>query len=165
MRLAICVVFLLALFGANAAEFQEILDVETTGLGRDEIDATLHLKSVNNATKAIGLILQDNVDQEIKNYDVSKLRAGVVLKSLKNKKVIILKSHDFNPSAGGNFKLQYLHNGIKGTYHEVPLTIKLAKSQYRWVVYKDNKEVKGMNFVVKKHALFGAIGIDRIVTK
>ena len=78
--------------------------------------------------------------------------------------VIILKSNDFNPRVGGNFKLQYLRNGIKMTYSEVPLTIKLAKSQYRWIVYQGDKELKGMNFIVKKHPLFGAIGIDRIVS-
>lgn len=162
MRLAISVVFLLVLFGVNAAEFQEILDVETTGLGKDEVDATLHLKSINNATKAVGLLLEDNIDREIKNYDVSSLSAGVVLKQMGKRKVIILKSNDFDPNTGGNFKLQYLNNGIKMRYHEIPITIKLAKDQYRWIVYQKNREVKGMNFIVNKHPLMGAIGIARI---
>lgn len=161
MRLTVCLVFLLTLFGLNAAE-QKILEVKTVGLGKNkELKSSLHVKASSRTAKALALILETE-EKPTERYAVSQLKKGVVLKQEKGLNIITISSRDFEPDRGGHFQLTYLKNGLKKTYAKQELEVEL--SQDRWKVFHRGEEVEKLDFKVKK--LFGKpIGIDKIVVK
>lgn len=158
MRLAICLIFLLTLFGINASE-QKILDVGTSGFGKKmEMKSTLHVKSKSPTAEAVALIMLDG-DNEREKFDVKALRKGVVLREEEGLSVITLKSSDFEADRGGHFNVTYLSNGLTKRYAKQELSIELMRN--KWTVYYQGRVVKKLNFIIKK--IFGKpVGIDRI---
>jgi hypothetical protein len=95
------------------------------------------------------------------NINETKGRNGVSLCSEGDVEVIRLKILDrFEPTHGGPFKLDYLHNGIKGSRKSVEL--EALREGDKWVIKLNGTIVKRANVVSNK--VFGkVIGVSKIL--
>lgn len=94
------------------------------------------------------------------NISESKGRKGVSLCNEGDVEVIRLKILDrFEPTYGGPFILDYLHNGIKGSRKSVEL--EAVREGSKWVIKLNGTTVKRANVVSNK--VFGkVIGVSQI---
>lgn len=118
--------------------------------------------TVDEDLNAKGLKMYDREDKDWKGFDIKNLSKGVILKQEGEHKVIILKSGDFEEDRGGNFKVDYLHNGITGKRGEMPIEFDFDGTS--WKVFHGGVEIKMLDFKLKKF-LGQTIGIEKVIAK
>ncbi|MBT3584407.1 MAG: hypothetical protein HN509_05855 [Halobacteriovoraceae bacterium] len=115
----------------------------------------------NEDDHAVGLKLIDR-NKSDHYFDVSDLKGGVVLKKEGSRKVIVLRSSDFEKDRGGHFKLDFLSNGITGSRDNLDLKCQFGKE--KWQVFYKGRLVSKMFFVGK--TVFGKlVGIKQVIIK
>ncbi len=136
----------------------EDLKVLTVKNSDEESFFDLYIKA-DEDLRAVGLKMYDRSDKDWKNFDVKNLQRGVILKQEGEHKVIVLKSTDFTDDRGGNFKVDYLHNGITGKRNNIE--IKFDFDGTSWKIFHEGEEVNMLDFKLKK--FFGkTIGIENV---
>ncbi len=132
-------------------------DIDTTyatlGITVDENDI---LQGFYYRTFYHNNILKDEVHYA--GSSVNKIyRSGLVLKKMKNWRVIILKSSNLDHKFGGRLEINFLSNGLIGSRGKSFLTLKNSP----WRVLKEGRTVKNGK-VYKKSYLDKLMGIKEI---
>lgn len=158
---------LLCLFSLNlqAAE-QLLLEVSNSIKGEEHYVTYFYLILDNN--NHIAQIEQHKLNQnsreieKIKIYTVGELEKPVVLEERNGQEVIRLKTNSFSPVSGGELEVQYLRNGITGTYQHAKFTLTLREGGRWWLSIPEQKTVNKVILHPNKILLIGTIGIDEI---
>ncbi|GAB4409045.1 MAG: hypothetical protein OHK0056_10680 [Bacteriovoracaceae bacterium] len=142
-------------FSASAAD-QKILNI-VNNIENKNYDLILE---VDENQVARGLKVFDHTMRDTKEYDMSNLNQGVILKEEQGYKVIVLKSGDFEHDRGGSMDVDYLKNGIVGSRGKMNLEVQFDGKD--WVVFSNGSKVKNLKFYPNK--VFGkVVGISKIV--
>lgn len=142
----------------------EVLLAKVTN-NHDALNGRLFLV-VDEDGKATGMRLFDHADNSSKTFLVKQLGAeGVVLKEENGGKykVIVLKSNDFEVDRGGHFTLDMLYNGATGKRITSPLKVDFDGTN--WKLFSKGRHITKMNFIVKKVAFLGVVGIKEVQFK
>ncbi len=149
---------------AGQAMGAEVLLAKVTN-NHDALNGRLFL-ILDDEGKATGMRLFDHADNSSKNFLVEELgENGVVLKEEKEGKykVIVLRSNDFEVDRGGHFTLDMLYNGATGK--RISSQIKVDFDGTKWKLFSRGRAITKMNFIVKKVAFLGVVGIKDVEYK
>jgi hypothetical protein len=141
-----------ALHSAHAAT-QLILQGSSDGF-----DGTLELNLLTDSNGDASQI-QTVAPGLTQSYDIAQLATGIVLYNEKGYDILTIKSADFDVAKGGNVEVDYLVNGLDGTYSS--LTLDLEDNASKWQALSSGSVVTKAYF--KANKLFGqTIGISSI---
>lgn len=150
------ILFSLLLSGLVQAADQKILNI-INYIENSTFDLIIE---VDENQVAKGLKVYDHQKKDTKQYDMSNLNAGVVLKEQSGHKVIILKSSDFEHDRGGEMDVDYLKNGIVGSRATMNLEVQFDGK--KWGVLNNGSTIKNLKFYPNK--VFGkVVGISKVV--
>ena len=109
---------------------------------------------------AVGLKMKNiRKESDVTNFRVTGLNSGVVLREQEGRKIIIVRSNDFEVDRGGHLTIDYLYNGITGSRKE--LNLKVDYNGSTWTVYSNGSKVNSLHFKGKK--VFGrVVGIKSV---
>lgn len=93
--------------------------------------------------------------------DYKKLPSGLSLEERKNRKIIVLKSNNFDNDQGGLVAVDTLFNGIKNERRSYQF--ELAKTKDSWALIHSKKEIKHIKILTNKSQILGVIGIKNLV--
>jgi len=128
----------------------------------------LELKMDDRTGNILGII-KKGVDADGKTYEnfiptnPEKLSSGVVLHTADDRDVLKLKAINNPgdiPELGGELKLVFLYNGIKGTYYSKQLML-IRKSFHEWSLTYNNAQISKLNMLINS-VLGVTVGISDI---
>lgn len=160
IRLAAVACLVWGLMVGNAVA-GEILLAKVTN-NHDALNGRLFLV-VNEDGAATGMRLLDLADDSSNHFSVDLLdkKEGVILKKQGEKyDVIVLRSNDFEVDRGGHFVLDMLYNGATGKRFTSPLKVDFDGTN--WKLLSQGSVITEMNFIVKKVAFLGVVGIKEV---
>ncbi|MFT6071087.1 MAG: hypothetical protein ACJAT2_002076 [Bacteriovoracaceae bacterium] len=163
IRLAAIAGMLWAVMAGNLMGAEVLLAKVTND--HDALNGRLFL-ILDEEGKATGMRLFDLADNTSKNFLVRELgQDGIVLKeeSGGKYKVIVLRSNDFEVDRGGHFTLDMLYNGATGK--RISSELKVDFNGTDWKLYSRGRAITKMNFIVKKVAFLGVVGIKEVEFK
>ena len=86
--------------------------------------------------------------------------AGIVLRRVKNKDLLILKSLNLDDRNGGSLEIDFLYNGITGQRRK--FVVELDRTSDSWQLSKDGRIIKHLELISNKVIIFGTVGIKEI---
>lgn len=147
----------------------------THALTATAIEKSIVLLSISsnfNPIKAtLGLVLDENSDivkvediaynngKKIKHvfYSVPTAIGGFVLHREKNRDIVTLVSPNLSAANGGNFKMNYLYNGVLGSWRSE--TFDLLRDGDDWAIYLNGRRVNSVELFANKKPIVGVVGI------
>jgi hypothetical protein len=128
----------------------------------DALNGRLYLV-LDEDGSATGMRLLDIANNSSNYFSVDLLakKEGVILKKQGPKyDVIVLRSNDFEVDRGGHFTLDMLYNGATGKRFTSPLKVDFDGT--KWKLLSQGSVITEMNFIVKKVAFLGVVGIKEV---
>lgn len=89
--------------------------------------------------------------------------SGVVLDQRGERKVIALKSDNYDNERGGLLTIDTLFNGVNGQRKEYE--VELSQSNDGWKLFKQGKLISKLHIVVNKKFLLGTVGVKEILMR
>ncbi len=87
--------------------------------------------------------------EQRKSYSLDDIRSGYVMEHQQGRDIIILSSRDFDSYVGGDLKIAYLFNGLKGKWRSK--LVKLRFMSGKWRLQTTNVDIiKKMKIKVRK---------------
>ena len=135
-------------------------------ISTDESSKTYLLKAnIDESSQTITQFIKETYEngKRVKRdaLDYKKLPSGLSLEERKNRKIIVLKSNNFDNDQGGLVAVDTLFNGIKNerrSHH-----FELAKTKDSWALIHSKKEIKHIKILTNKSNILGVIGIKNLV--
>jgi hypothetical protein len=157
----ICVLCLALAFSANAA------DVNLVKITNQE-DATVSVMFLevdeNKNITAFGKKRYVNGVQSVRVVFPGNLTyAGIVLRRVKNKDLLILKSLNLDDRNGGSLEIDFLYNGITGKRKN--FVVELGRTSDSWQLSKDGRIINHLELISNKVMILGTVGIKKIIVK
>ncbi|MDC1174337.1 hypothetical protein OAT67_03005, partial [Bacteriovoracaceae bacterium] len=127
----------------------------------DHKNYDLYLET-DDTEKVTGLKMYDKSLKQWESFNINGLEDGAVLKKSGDHKVIVLKSNDFEKDRGGNFKVDYLSNGITGSRKDMEITVDF--DGHKWAAFHEGVKINLLDFKVKKVFRI-TVGIKKVIVK
>lgn len=150
------VLFFLVMLSSLGASGSSSLLKLYSDYDRDIYDVFLTFKDA----QLNGIELFNEVNGEKISHSLNDLKKGIVLKKVQEKNVLILRADHFDPTTGGLFVIDYLHNALINQRRIMEFNVSVGNGEGE--LFYQGLNVTSLMVKVNKTAV-GVIGIKNIV--
>ena len=144
---------------ANSTAFAPLL---TSSNDDNNIESHLGLKlnARGDILKLVEKSFQAGVLTKTVEYSINQIISGLVMYKKKGRDIVDLQSDNLSSHNGGNLNLNYLYNGITGSYCTEELN--LVRTGNRWSIEFEGRKITHAHFYLHIKRVFGTVGISHV---